>query len=108
MPPIRFLASKRRTYIVAVILLLSEIMLTYSRCVLKELVYIIIIAPLNRQLFFYAKCTKSNMRSSYDIRLVSNTKCTCLIYSCVLQSLRLFYFICLRVSHNGYYREAQF
>ena len=46
MPFIRSSASKHCAYIVAVILLLSEIMPTYSRCVLKELVYIIIIAPL--------------------------------------------------------------
>ena len=44
MPFIRFLASKRRTHVVAVILLLSKIMPTYSRCVLKGLVYIIIAA----------------------------------------------------------------
>ena len=46
MPFIRFLASKRRAYIVAVIFLLGEIMPTYSYCVLKGLVYIIIIALL--------------------------------------------------------------
>ena len=46
MPPVRSLASKCRTYIVAVILSFSEIMPTYSYCVLKGLVYIIIIAPL--------------------------------------------------------------
>ena len=47
MPPIRFLASKRYTCVVAIILLLSEIMPTYSHYVLKGLVYIIIIAPLD-------------------------------------------------------------
>ena len=46
MPSIRSSASKRRAYVVAVILLLGEIMPTYSRCVSKGLVYIIIIAPL--------------------------------------------------------------
>ena len=46
MPFIKFLASKHRTHVVAVILLLSEIMPIYSRCVLKGLVYVIIIAPL--------------------------------------------------------------
>ena len=46
MPSIRFLASKRYAYIVAVIFLLSEIMPTYSCYVLKGLVYIIIMAPL--------------------------------------------------------------
>ena len=47
-PPIRFSASERRTYVIAVIFLHSEIMPTYSRCVLKGLVYIAIIAPLGR------------------------------------------------------------
>ena len=72
---------------VAVIFLLSEIMPTYSRCVSKGLVYIIIIAPSGRQPFFYTKYTKSNMRLSCNVRSVSNTKCTYLICSCVLQSL---------------------
>ena len=48
MPSIRSSASKHCTYIVAVILLLSEIMPIYFRCVLKELVYIAIIGPLGR------------------------------------------------------------
>ena len=48
MPFVRSLASERRACIVAVILLLSEIMPTCSRYVLKGLVYIIIIAPLGR------------------------------------------------------------
>ena len=38
MPPIRSSASKRRTRIVAIILLLSKIMPTCSCCVLKGLV----------------------------------------------------------------------
>ena len=46
MPPIRSLAFKYHTYIVAVILLLSKIMPTYSRYMLKGLAYIAIIAPL--------------------------------------------------------------
>ena len=45
MPPIRSLASKRRAYTVAVILLLSEIMPSYSCCKEKKLVYITIAAP---------------------------------------------------------------
>ena len=47
MPFIRSSASKHYAYIIAVILSLSEIMPTYSRYVLKGLVYIIIIAPLD-------------------------------------------------------------
>ena len=84
MPFIRFSASKRRAYIVTIILLLNKIMPTYSHCVLKGLVYIIIIASLGRQPFSYAKCTKSNMYSSYNIRLVSNAKYMCFIHSYIL------------------------
>ena len=84
MPFIRSLVSKHYTYIVAVILSLSKIMPTYSYCVLKRLVYIIIIAPLGRQPFSYTKCTKLNIRSSCDVRSVFNTKYIYFIYSCVL------------------------
>ena len=76
-PPIRSLVSKRTTYyfkLVAVILLLSKIMPTYSYYMEKGLVYITIIALLGRQPSFYIKYIKSNMRSSCDVRLVSNTK----------------------------------
>ena len=107
MPLIRSLASKRHTRVVAVIFLLSEIMPTYSRCVLKGLVYIAIIAPLSRQPSFYIKYTKSNIRSSCDVRLVSNTKYTFLIRFYILQSLRLLYLICLRVLYNSYYKETR-
>ena len=84
MPPIRFLASERHTYIVAVILLLSKIISTYSCCVLKGLVYIVIIVPLGRQPSSYTKCIKLNIRLSCNIRLVFNAKCVFLIRSCVL------------------------
>ena len=87
MPLIRFLASKRCTCVVAVILLLSKIMPTCSCYVLKGLVYIAIIAPLGRQPSFYTKCIKLNMHLSCDIRSVSNAKCTYLIYSYILRSL---------------------
>ena len=84
MPFVRSSASKRRAYVVAVILLLSEIMPTYSCCVLKGLVYIAIIAPLGRQPSSYIKYTKLNVRSSCNVRSVFNTKYTFLIYSCIL------------------------
>ena len=84
MPFVRSLVSKRYTYVIAVILLLSEIMPTYSCCVLKGLVYIIIIAPLGCQPFFYIKYTKLNMYLSYDIRLMFNAKYAFFIYFCVL------------------------
>ena len=45
MPPIRFTTSKRYTYIMALIFLLSEIMPTCSCYIKKGLVYIIIMAP---------------------------------------------------------------
>ena len=83
-PPIRSLASKRRAYIVAVILLFSEIMPIYSRCVLKGLVCIAIIALLGCQPSFYTKYIKLNMCLSYNVRLVSNAKCIYLMCSCVL------------------------
>ena len=47
MPLIRSSASKHRAHVVAVILLLGKIMSIYSCCVLKGLVYIVIIAPLS-------------------------------------------------------------
>ena len=46
MPFVKSLASERRAYIIAVILLFSKIMSTYSCCVLKRLVCIAIMAPL--------------------------------------------------------------
>ena len=106
MPPVRSLASKYCAYVVAIILSLSKIMPTYSRCVLKGLVYIIIIASLGRQPFSYTKYTKLNIRLSCDIKSVSNTKYTFLIYSYILQSLQFSYLIYLRVLCNSYYREA--
>ena len=87
MPSIRSSASKHHAHIVAIILLLSEIMPTYSRYILKGLVYIIIIAPLSYQPSFYTKYTKLNIRSSCDIRLVSNAKYMFLIHFYILQSL---------------------
>ena len=84
MPFIRSSASERYACVVAVILLLSEIMPTYSRCVLKGLVYIAIIALLGRQSFFYIKCTKLNIRLSCNIKLVFNAKCAFFIYFYIL------------------------
>ena len=86
-PLIRFLASKRRTYIVAVILLFSEIMPTYSCYILKGLVYIIIIALLGCQPSSYTKYTKLNICLFCNIRLVFNIKCMYLIRLYILQSL---------------------
>ena len=76
MPPIRSTASKRRARIVLTILLLSEVMLTYSRYAEKKLVYITIASPSSRQPSFYAKYIKVNIRSSYNVYSVSNAKYT--------------------------------
>ena len=84
MPPVRSLAFKHRTYVVAVILLLSKIMPTCSCCVSKGLIYIIIIAPLGRQPSSYTKYTKLNMHLSCNIRLVSIAKYACFMRSCIL------------------------
>ena len=83
MPSVRSLAFKCAAYyfkLIAVILSLSEIMPTYSCYAEKKLVYIIIMAPLSCQPSSYIKYTKSNMRSSYNVRSVSNTKCIFLVY----------------------------
>ena len=78
MPLVRSSVFKRLAChfkLVAVILLLGEIMPTYSYYAEKGLVYITIIASLGCQPSSYTKCTKLNMRFSYNICLVSNTKC---------------------------------
>ena len=74
MPFVRSLVSKRYAYIIAVILLLSEIMLMCSCCAKKKLVCVIIIALFSRQPSSYIKCTKLNMRLSYNIKSVLDTK----------------------------------
>ena len=80
MPPVRSLVFKRRARTVAVILLLSEIMPTYSYCVSKGLVCITITALFSRQPCFYTKYIKLNMHSSCDIRLVLDTEYIFLIH----------------------------
>ena len=84
MPLVRSLASECRAYVIAVILLLSKIIPTYSCYVLKGLVYIIIIALLGCQPFFYTEYTKLNIYLSCNVRLISITKCIFLIYFCIL------------------------
>ena len=79
MPPIRSSASKRRTRVVLKILSLSEIMPTCSYCAEKKLVCVAIISPSSRQPSSYTKCIKANMRSSCNVRSISNVKYTRLI-----------------------------
>ena len=66
--------------LVAVILLLSKIIPTYSYYMEKGLIYIIIIAPLSCQPFSYIKCTKLNICLSCNIKLVSDAKYIFFIY----------------------------
>ena len=68
--------SKRRIRIVSTILSLSEVILACSRCAKKGLVYVAIASPSGRQPSSYAKCIKANMRSSYNVRSVLDTKYT--------------------------------
>ena len=74
MPFIRFLASKRCAYVVTIILLLSEIIFTYSCYIEKKLVYIIIITLFGCQPSSYIKCTKLNIYLSYNVRSVLDAK----------------------------------
>ena len=74
MPFIRSLISERRTRTVAVILSLSKIIPSYSRCEEKKLVYITITAPFNHQPSSCIKCTKSNIYLFCNVKSVSNTK----------------------------------
>ena len=61
----------------AIILSLGEVMSPlYSRYAKEGLVYIAIAAPLGRQPSSYSKCIKLNIRSSCDIRVISNAKYT--------------------------------
>ena len=83
-PLIRSLASERYLRLVSLILSLGEIMPSYFYYIEKRLSYIAILAPSGRQLFFYTKCTKLNMRLSYDVKLVFNTKYTYFMRSYVL------------------------
>ena len=73
-PPL--LASVKHTYIVSVILSLSEIMPSCSRCIKKGFTYVVIASPFSRQPLSYAKCTKANMRSLCNVHSVSDSECT--------------------------------
>ena len=81
---IRSLASKYYLRLISLILSLGEIIPLCSYYVEKRLSYIAILAPFSRQLFFYTKYTKSNIRSSCNVRLVSNTKYVYLMRSYIL------------------------
>jgi hypothetical protein len=81
MPPVRSLVFKHLAHcfkLVAVILLLSKIIPTYSCCTEKGLVYITIVTLFSHQLSSYSKYTKLNIHLSYNICSISNTKYICL------------------------------
>ena len=67
MPFIRFTVSKRRTYIAAVIILLSKVISIYSYYIKKKLVYIIIAALFSCQFSSCTKYTKLNIRLSCNV-----------------------------------------
>ena len=71
---VRFTVSKRYTRIVLIIVLLSEIVHSYSRYIKKKLLYITIAALFSCQPSSYIEYTKSNIYSTYNIRFVLNTK----------------------------------
>ena len=76
MPFIRSLASVCRVLLTTSISLNGEIMSPCSRYTKKGLVYITITAFFGYQSSFYFKCTKTNTRSLYNMRLVSTNKYT--------------------------------
>ena len=67
MPSVRSPVFKYYAYIVILILWLGEIILIYSYCTEKKLVYITIIAPFSCQTLSYLKYTKLNMHLSCNI-----------------------------------------
>ena len=105
MPFVRFLASKRYLRLVLLILSFSKIMPSCSYYVEKRLSYIMILVLFSRQSSSYAKCTRTNILSSYNIYLVSTAKYMRFIYSYILQSLRLPYLIYYRVLRSGVHYE---
>ena len=74
MPFVKSIVSKRRTRIISLILLLSEIISPYSHYIEKKLIYITIAALSSRQPFSYSKCIKLNIRLFCNIYLIFNNK----------------------------------
>jgi hypothetical protein len=76
MPFIKFTVFKRRALLVLFIILLSEIIISYSYCTKKKLLYIVIISLFKYQPSSYSKYTVANIQSLYNIYSVSLIKCT--------------------------------
>ena len=87
MPPVRSLASKYTAYyskLVVIIFLLGKIIPTYSYCMEKGLVYIIITALSSCQPSLYTEYIKLNIYTLCNIRSVSNTEYIFLVCFCSL------------------------
>src|SRR5271170_1408252 len=103
MPPIRSLRPKRRKELIrlsTMILSLSEIIPSYSRYTKKGLIYVTIAAPSGYQPSSYTEYIKANVRLSYDVRSISNTKYTRYL---TLRNLLVPYLIYYRVLSLIYY-----
>ncbi len=100
--PKAFLSSSAvyYNYIIAKILSLREIMSFCSRCAKKGLIYITIALPTSYQPLLYAKCTKSNMRSSCDVLSTFDTEYILFISLC---NLLVLYLICYKVLYLNSY-----
>ena len=80
MPFIRSSAFKRWAKLVSTIILLGEIMPSYSRCIKRRLLCVVIAALSSRQSSFYAKYIQANIRSFCNIYLVFNAEYIFLAY----------------------------
>ena len=73
-PFIRSTASRRHNKLILLILFINKVMPSCFYYIKKGLLYIIIISPSNCQPSSYTKYTTTNIYSSYNIYLVSNTE----------------------------------
>jgi len=75
--PLASSSTAFRSYTVAAILSFSEIMLSPCSWYAKEgLVCIALASPLSWQPSSCLECTKANIQLSYNVRSISNAKCT--------------------------------
>src|SRR6266702_8166064 len=87
-------------HVITKILSLSEIMPFCFYYAKKKLIYIIITLPTGYQPFLYAKCTKINIYSLYDIASAFNAKYTLFISLC---NFLVFYLIYYKVLYLNSY-----
>ena len=100
MPPIRSSASRRYNKLITLILSAGKVMPSCSYYIKKGLVYIAITAPSSRQPLSCAECTKANMRLSYNIYSISNTK---YIYCPILLNCLVLYLSYYKVLDSIHY-----